>query len=162
MKKTIISSLSVSAGILMGFAVGGAVTFKAKQKEKEQWKNMSNKHLALMLLLNQWLITRQEGKSVVEYFHKNGIRSIAIYGMSYIGERLYDELKNSDIDVRYAIDRNAKSLYADIDIIVPDEKLPKVDAIIVTPVFYFYEIEEMLSEKVDYKVISLGDLLHEI
>ena len=162
MKKIIRSVLLILVSVLGGIIVGGTAIFKAMQKEKEQWKNMSNKHLKLMLLFNQWLITKQEKKSIIEYFHKNNIENIAIYGMSYIGERLFDELKDSDIKVKYAIDKNADNIYADIDVVLPSEKMPVVDAIIVTPVYYFYEIYEMLSSKVNYKIISLEDLLYEI
>lgn len=162
MKKKIMSLLSVLIGALVGGIVGGTAIFRVKQKQKEQWKNMSNKHLALMLLFNQWLLKKQEGKSIVEYFHKNEIKNIAIYGMSYVGERLYDELKNTDIEVKYAIDKNADNLYADVNVMLPSEELPEVDAIIVTPISYYYEIKEMLSAKVDYRIISLDDMLCEI
>lgn len=144
------------------FFVEVTAILKTKQKEKEQWKDMSNKHLKLMLLLNQWLIIKQEGKSIVEYFNKNKIESIAIYGMSYIGERLLDELKSSDINVKYAIDQNANNIYTELDVLSPDAELPEVDAIIVTPIYYFYKIQKMLLSKVDYKIISLEDLLSEV
>ena len=42
----------------------------------------------------------------------NVYKEIAIYGMSYLGERLADELAGSDITVKYAIDRNADNIYA--------------------------------------------------
>lgn len=149
------------AGIV-GSVIGMAMVFKIKQKEKEKWKIMSDKHLTLMLLLNQWMRTKQEGKSIVEYFHKNEITNIAIYGMSYIGERLYDELDITDIKVKYAIDQNADNIYSDINVLLPDEDLPQVDAIVVTPVYHFYEIKEMLSGKMDCKIVSLEDVLCEL
>lgn len=162
MKKAIKEALFTMLGLFAGIIAGEAVMFRKKQKEKEQWKSMSDKHLKLMLLYDQWMITKQEGKSIVEYFHKNRIESIAIYGMSYLGERLLDELRDSDIKVRYAIDQNAGNIYADVDVFLPCDEMPLVDAVIVTPVYYFYEIQEMLLSKVDYKIISLEDLLSEI
>lgn len=101
-------------------------------------------------------------KSIDAYFHKNKIENIAIYGMSYVGERLLDELRDSDITVKYAVDQNADNIYADIDVILPGENMPEVDAIVVTPIYYYYEIQEMLSSKVDCKIISLEDILNEI
>lgn len=161
MKKGIGTILSTLTGALVGSAVGVAV-YKQQQKESKKWKNMSDKHLALMCLFNQWMITKQEGKSVVDYFHNNGIKSVAIYGMSYLGERLLDELLTSDIEVKYAIDKNSISIYAKVDVISPDENIPMVDAIVVTPVFFYNEIEEMLSAKTECKIISLEDILYEI
>lgn len=46
--------------------------------------------------------------------------------------------------------------------ILPGENMPEVDAIVVTPIYYYYEIQEMLSSKVDCKIISLEDILNEI
>ena len=111
---------------------------------------------------DQWLIKKQEGKSIIEYFQKKGITNIAIYGMSYLGERLLDELRESEIKVKYAIDMNANNIYTDVDVFLPSQELPRVDAVVVTAVFFFYDIQEMLSKKVDYEIISLEDLLNEI
>lgn len=162
MKKRINSYLLMLAGMSIGGIAGAAIEFRLTQKQINHWKNMSNKHLKLMILLNQWFATKQEKKSIDAYFHKNKIENIAIYGMSYVGERLLDELRDSDITVKYAVDQNADNIYAHIDVILPGENMPEVDAIVVTPIYYYYEIQEMLSSKVDCKIISLEDILNEI
>ena len=82
--------------------------------------------------------------------------------MSYVGERLYDELKDSDIEVKYAIDKNADGIYSDVEIVTPQEELKEVDAIVVTPVFYFDEIVEALEKKTESEVLSLEDILYEL
>ena len=82
--------------------------------------------------------------------------------MKELGERLYDELKDSDIKVLYAIDKNADAIYAEVDVLTPDDDLPEVDLIVVTPVHYFDEIEEMLADKVDCPVISIEDVVYEV
>lgn len=162
MKKGTISVLSVIAGVVVGATVGVSIVAKKEKEVQNKWKKMSNKHLDLMLLLNQWLITKEEKKSIVDYFHENKFKSIAIYGMSYVGERVYDELKNSDVTVKYAIDQNADRIYSEIDVISPDEDLETVDAIIVTPISFYDEIEESLSSKVNCPIISLEDILYQI
>lgn len=161
MKKGMISVLSAIVGAGSA-AVGVSMYEKHKLEEGEKWKELANKHLALMQLFNQWMITKQEGKSIVDYFHKESIKSIAIYGMSYVGERLYDELKDSDIEVKYAIDKNADGIYSELEIVTPQEKLEEVDAIVVTPIFYFDEIEGTLSAKTEVAILSLEDILYEI
>ena len=40
--------------------------------------------------------------------------------------------------------------------------LEAVDAVIVTPIFFMDEIEEMLSGKMDCPIVSLEDILYEI
>ena len=114
------------------------------------------------MAFDQWLQIRQEGKTLVEYFTRNGFKTVAVYGMKELGERLCDELKGSDVTVRYAIDRNADTIYADVDVVTPEEELAEVDVIVVTAITYFDEIEEMLCEKVDCPIVSLEDILYEI
>ena len=64
--------------------------------------------------------------------------------------------------VKYVIDKNAETIYADVDIVRPEDTLEAVDAIVVTATYYFDEIEEALCEKVDCPVISLEDVLYEV
>lgn len=82
--------------------------------------------------------------------------------MSYVGETLVDELKNSNITVLYGIDQKADSIYADVDIVFIEDELQEVDAIVVTAITFFDEIEEKLSGKVDCPIISLDDILYEV
>ena len=82
--------------------------------------------------------------------------------MSYAGETLIEELKGTDIHIAYGIDKGAESIYAEIDLVSPNDKLQDVDAIIVTAITFFEEIEEQLSEKVKCPIISLEDILYEI
>ena len=112
--------------------------------------------------MNQWVAVKQEGKNLADYFDKQGYKSIAIYGMSYAGERLLEELKCSDIQVQYGIDKNADNIYMDVNIVTMEDELKPVDAIVVTPIFFFDDIEEELSQKIDCPIISLEDVLYEV
>ncbi len=156
-EKTII--LSLIAGVF-GIFAGIRIGFSSEIKKRRKLKELSDKHFVLMCLLNQWMKTKQEGKTILKYFHDRQIDHIAIYGMSYVGERLYDELKDSDIEVKYIVDRNADKIYTEADVFTPDETLPEVGAIVVTPVFYYDEIKEMLSQKVNCPIFSLEDILY--
>lgn len=148
---------------LSGGAVGGTmIAANNRNRDIEKWKAMSDKHLTLFLLMNEWMKTKQKGKSIADYFKKNGYKMIAIYGMSYVGERLLDELKDSGIEVKYAIDKNADSLYSQIDIHSLEDELADVDAVIVTPVTFFKEIEEKLSKKMDCPILSIENILYEL
>lgn len=158
MKKGLIGALSAMAGAAAG--IGAAGRLMGKTAEEKQL--MSDKHLALFLMMNEWVKVKQEGKNLASYFEKNGYKKIAVYGMSYAGETLVNELKGSSIEVKYGIDKNAGRLYAEMDIVTPDEPLEDVDAVVVTPVFFFEEIEEALSAKLDCPIISLEDILYEV
>ncbi len=158
MKKGVIGALSALAGVVAGIGVAGQ-TIGKRIKQKQL---MSDKHLALFLMMNQWVKVKQEGKNLASYFEKNGYRKIAVYGMSYAGETFVNELKDSQIELKYGIDKNADQLYADIDIVTLEDNLEEVDAIVVTPIFFFEEIEEQLSQKFDCPIISLEEVLYEV
>lgn len=158
MKKGIISILSALTGAVIGAGAVGKVTGESISKSKA----MSEKHLALFLMMNQWVKVKQEGKNLTSYFERNGYRKIAIYGMSYAGETLIDELRGSDTSVVYGIDRNSNSIYTDVDVVSMEDDLEPVDAVVVTAITFFDDIEKNLSAKMDCPIISLEDILYEV
>lgn len=158
MKKGIISVLSA----VTGAAIGAGVVRKAEIEEKKKVKSMSDKHLSLFLMMNQWVKVKQEGKNLSAYFEKNNYRKIAVYGMSYAGERLIDELNGTTVEVVYGIDKNADAIYADVDVVTIDDNLGAVDAVVVTAVTFYDEIERELAGKMESPILSLEDILYEI
>lgn len=157
---------AVVSSTLMGTAAGaivGRTVVKTKlSKTIGRQNDMLNKVHVLYCAFDLWLQIRQEGRTLAEYFERHNYKTIAIYGMKELGERLLDELKDSDIKVCYAIDKNAEHIYADVDIVTPDDELEPVDVIVVTAIYYFHEIAENLSEKVDYPIVSLEDIVYEV
>lgn len=158
MKKGVVGALSLLVG-----AAGGAIGVGRVTGTKINYKQqMANKHLALFLMMNQWVKVKQQGKNLTAYFERNDFKKIAIYGMSYAGETLVEELRGSNVEVAYGIDQKADTIYADIDIVSMEGELDEVDAIVVTAITFFDEIEEKLSEKVSCPIISLEDILYEV
>lgn len=162
MKKGTVGVLSLLAGAIGGLAGGAIGVSEITGKEMKRTKHMSDKHLALFLMMNQWVKVKQAGKNLSTYFEKEGYKKIAIYGVSYAGETLIDELANTGVKVAYGIDQKAGTLYADVDIVSMDNDLEPVDAVVVTAITFFDEIEEKLSEKVSCPIISLEDILYEV
>lgn len=158
MNKGVISLFSAAVGATAG-VVGMSKVLGDKVNQKQK---LSDKHLALFLMMNQWVKIKQEGKNLSSYFKEAGYHEIAIYGMSYAGETLIEELKNSDVKIKYGIDKNADKIYAEFDVVSPDDALIEVDAIVVTSITFFDEIEENLREKIDCPIISLEDILYEV
>ena len=98
-----------------------------------------------------------------KYFVDNSYKTIAIYGYAELGHRLYDELKDSkETKIKYIIDQNKDNLYENIDIYKPEDILPQVDVIVITPIFAYAEIERNLIERIDYKIVSLSDVIAEM
>ena len=158
MKKSVISIISALAGAATGAGVAGRLSGEALEKTKA----MSEKHLALFLMMNQWVKVKQSGKNVGDYLSKNGFNRIAVYGMSYVGETLVEELKGTDVQIVYGIDKKSDGISLDIDVVPPEDKLDEVDAVVVTAITYFDEIEEKLSRKLSCPIISLEDILYAI
>lgn len=127
---------------------------------KCETEKITRKNSNLFLMMNQWVKLKQDGKNLASYFEKNGYYKIAIYGMSHAGERLVEELKNTEIKVKYGVDINADKICSSLDVYSVEDELAEVDAVIVTPIFNFNEIKEGLSRKLDCAIISLEDILY--
>lgn len=158
MKKGTVGVLATLLGAVAGAAASGVVVGKNVDKKSQK----VDKFKSYYNMLNQWLILKQEGKNLEQFFIDNDYNSIAIYGMGEMGNRLYEELKNTSIEVKYAIDKNAESTYSELEVLDVEDDLTPVDAIIVSAIFAFDEIEEKLTEVVDYPVVSLEDVVYEI
>lgn len=158
MKKGVIAVISAACGAV----VSAAGIVKAMQGQIDRWKDASWKYMDLYLMMDQWVKVKQEGKNLSEYFEARGYKKIAIYGMSDVGETLVEELKGTCTEVVYGIDRNADNLAPDIDVVSVDSRLDPVDAVVVTAVTFFDEIERKLSEKMDVPVLSLERILYEV
>lgn len=147
---------------VIGLAVGAGVVAKIKTDENNKLMNKSNKHLALFLMMNEWVKLKQEGKNFVSYFVAQGWKRIAIYGMSYAGKTLIDELKGSDIEIVCAMDRNADAVIADINVVPIEDACKNVDCVVVTAITFFDEIKKVLVDKFDCPIISLDEILWDV
>ncbi len=150
------------SSILTGMLAGAGIVKKIDGKLIEEAKDMSDKHLSLFLMMNEWVKIKQNGKNLLDYFVRNNYNRIAIYGMSYVGETLLKELSGSEVEVVYGIDKNAEIIDQEFKVITMENPLEEVDVIVVTAITFYDEIEEKLSKKIDCPIISLEDILYEI
>ena len=121
-----------------------------------------NKMKRFYSLLIEWMKLKQEGRNLAEYFYDRGYKSIAIYGMKELGKLLLEELKESNVTVRYAIDRMADSLKNEdtIEIKGLNGRFEGIDVVVVTAIQYFNEIEQDISGMTDAEIISLEDAVY--
>lgn len=110
-------------------------------------------------LLLMWLQDYQDGRRLVEYFHKNGLKTVAIYGFGDLGAALASELENTDIDVKYVIDQAANFVYTELKVYKPEDSLPEVDVIVVTAIHYFTEIKSEMEKRVRCPIVSLETVI---
>ncbi len=133
---------------------------ETKTKIDNVWKGTAEKHLAMFLLMDKWFRLRQKKIDVSKYFIKNGYTKIAIYGFSYIGKRLLEELKGTEVEVAFLLDRNAEGIHENVKILSPDTEFPSPKAIIVTAITAFNDIRESLRNKAECPVLSFDDIIN--
>lgn len=117
-------------------------------------------------MLKRWLENRNAGKTFVDYFHQCGCKTIAIYDAGEIGRLLYGEIKNSDIEIKYFIDRNAEGL-KDVDgipvILLPHiGKMEEVDILVVSPIVNYEMFCKAVTRYVpELRTLPLRDAVYE-
>ena len=114
-------------------------------------------------VLDQWLTNHKAGKRIDRFFVDNNYKRIAIYGFGRLSVHVLEELKNSDIEIVYGIDRNPDSCFVGgIKIIRPEDILTvePVDAIVITPLQFFNEIElDLIGYGYKKDIISLAQVV---
>lgn len=137
------------------------ISMMDKYEQKVFEKKRNKKKLDLIC---QWVKLKNRGISLMEFFQDRGIRSIAIYGMGEIGQLMYDELTmENETLIRYAIDQSGKRYVESLPTYCLDKNLPKVDAIIITPVLITDQLEEKIYETLGECVTFVfEELLYEL
>lgn len=121
-------------------------------------------------LLINWFKLKQSKTSIIEYFIERNYQKVAIYGSGEIGKILYKELDQSPIQVVTFVNKNRNpdglNLYGRmISIIGVDELLNSkgryhIDAVIVTPIYDYQKIKNVLSTRyTSYQIISLDEII---
>lgn len=151
---------------IFGSVIGGIAYFLQKSWKKEI--EIGQRYKSYYSITNQWILNKNESKDIAKYFHERDIKSIAIYGMGTIGELFFQDIKQTDINIEYFVDRNADSIYYGLDNIsvvgldsITTQK--EVDAIIITPIFDYEDIiKELRNKNINFRTISLEDIIYEI
>ena len=157
-KKVVNATLLIMSGTILG------IFLTAKKTEKILGILGANnaKSKALYEMLKKWITLKAEKKGICSYLEEKGYSTVAIYGISDIGEILLEELINENVVVKYAIDRNAAYIKTTVDVLAPDDDLPVADVVIVTAITFFDEIKSNLKTKIQCPILSLEEILDEL
>ena len=147
---------------------GGVICFLYRRMKRENTHcyelSMSNFKLQQYYkLVCEWLEQKQQNEHITDYFKKHDIQKIALYGMGTLGWLLYEDLKDSEIDIVCAYDWNAAIMGNPIEMKSPGEMqngIEAVDAILVTPIGDFYGINKYITQYTDIPVLSLEDVIY--
>lgn len=129
--------------------------WKCKQKKKHRKQSLCNHDVS-----ESMDGSKAGGGSIERYLCEKDYHKIMIYGAGYIGERLIDELEDSQVEIVAAMDRAV--VFADVPVISVNDEIPDVDCIVVTPVFYFEDIYKMLSEKTNIPILSISEIVENL
>lgn len=128
-------------------------------------REIVKKNDRLLKMMCKWMDLVSDGYCIKEYFQKHGYKNIAIYGFNLIGRCLYKSLSSPQcgLNVKYCIDINANKMFEELRVYLPEDELPSVDVIVVTPIQAFYDIERLLVRGgVKYPIISLDEIIYSI
>ena len=146
---------------IAGLLVHEFVFMKTRKKHLGSMEENYEKVSEFYSVLVQWIKIHNEGRQLSEYFMRNGYRTIAIYGMKELGKCLLEELKNTNIEVLYAIDQAAENIYAEIDVVKPTDQLREVDVVVITAIHYYESIAPKLEEILKCPILSIEDVVFE-
>lgn len=110
-------------------------------------------------ILDQWMCKEETGYRVQDYFLNKKWNHIAIYGKGKMGMHLYNRLKETPVCVEYFIDRIAEDSDECVYTIDSLEESLAVDAVVVTPILEFEQIQKCLCDKKMKNIVSLEDIL---
>ena len=126
-------------------------------------KKENAKNRIIVRLYDVWMMIDAEKKEIGQFLSKKEIKTVVIYGMSFLGIRLYKKLEGSEVNVIYAMDRDPQVELPGIKIYVPgEEKIEDVDAVIVTAITSFDMIKKELSTRGYGNIYALDEILYEM
>lgn len=131
--------------------------FEQYLKQQESFVNI--KYYLMFRTVHNWLRLKNRGIYIESYLISKGWNVIAIYGMGYLGECLYEELENTDIQVLYGIDQSARDYMGEFHVYQINEQLENVDMIIVTFESDLLNTKKYVQNKMKCPVFSLYEIL---
>lgn len=153
-----IAKWTVLIGILYKTVCMVEKTINSEIDAKEKYK-------AYYFFVAQWMHEKDLGHTIDGFLKQNKINKIAIYGAGAIGKLLYEELEKTSIQTVFFIDKNAEyidTLFGNIKVYEMNRvsEAPKVDAIIITPFYYYGSIFNALR-KIDgeVKILSIEKIV---
>lgn len=130
------------------------------RKERELLREVK-RYQKCYYLLDRWMLLKEKNIALENYFIDNRFERIIIYGFAAIGKHLFEELRNTSIQVVCAIDRRDGLKYPGIEIIslTEAEKIPDVDAIVVTVIQDAEVIVRKLETVFDKPIVILENII---
>lgn len=151
----------------LGISACGILKFKEKQRiEKQRSKQEISKNYKMFQLMNQWINVKIRGGKIETYLNERNYRKVAIYGMSYIGQTLINDLRESNVQICFGVDKDAEVYWDEFPIIRPedisDKMAEEADVMIVSAFLYMDEIKRELDARIKCPILSLEEVIQSI
>lgn len=139
------------------------VVYDSMREEVVAREKTLQKYMQFYRIMIRWLSAKQEGHEIASYLKSRGIKKVAIYGYSDMGKLLYKELLQSSIAVTSILDkRDIQCSSSNLQIQLPSKGDTKVDAVLVTAVYYYDEIKLELMRLGYQNILSLQEIVEQL
>lgn len=144
---------------------GGVLTKYYDSKELSKREEEQKKQSLYTNIYTRWIANKSMGREISNWLLKRGYHKIAIYGMAGMGKTLYMDLQQTAVKVCYFIDRNVRNdanCFRDKPIIrIQDiREMEAVDAIVVTPFYFYSQIKDDLNKAgITCPIVSLETMI---
>ncbi|MCM1038080.1 MAG: hypothetical protein NC434_02070 [Ruminococcus sp.] len=149
--------LKIAASFLCGIGIG----IGSSRAVALQYKEKTDKYERLFRLYESWLTLSQNGEKLEQYFDKNSFQNIAVYGYGTTGRALVNDIKHSNINVRYIVDKKKAMKTEGISLYHPNDELPDADAMVITPLSEGRVIKDIMENRFNGRILLIEDILYE-
>lgn len=116
----------------------------------------------MFFVYHAWIGLQNKGVSIAEYLKAKNIEKVAVYAAGHLGRSLFCYFQKEGLRMEYFIDMNADFLKEEVSVYRLEQKLPKVDMVLISLVDYEDSLRDILAEKTGALVLDVNDLLHQI
>lgn len=147
--------------------VPGVVLIKVFLKDMDKYYTQAVRGERQLEVMRKWMSLENDQVKIQDYLCSSSIKRIAIYGMGFLGQHLYENLKPSkEIQVAYGLDRNAANIISDLKIYSLEDTPvleEEIDAIVISVCYRCGDIMRELKRKNNHiKILSLEKILDDI
>lgn len=107
---------------------------------------------------SKWNSLHIKGKTLGHYFKEKNIHTIAVYGYGIIGNKVIKELQEDNIQVSYVIDKDPRYQNTELTTYSLEDEWPHAELIIITPIFAYEEIKQLLISRKIKNVVSIDEI----
>lgn len=142
--------------VLMGCVIH--LLYEAFKEKNAQYNKMRRN----FLMLYDWMDLELEssgGRALASVLQERGYNEIIIYGWGYLGNRLYRELRHTQIQVKGILDRSGIGNFYNIPSYSLQSQLPESDAVIVTVLNDVEKIRNDVEKITKCPIVNLEELI---